>query len=68
MTEKTRIEYQRLEQARWHAQDCGGRIAYQPVTKRVLWYSHHYTMTDIFTDTDGNGDWIIGGYSAFRLY
>lgn len=63
---KTRIEYERLEQARWHARDCGGRIAFQPVTNKVIWYSPEYTMTEIFEDTDSMGDWNIGGYSDFK--
>ena len=64
---RERIQFDRLEQARWKARDCGGRIAFQPVKDKVFWYSPEYTMTEIFTDTDSFGDWHIGGYSEFVL-
>ena len=64
---KTRIQFDTLQQARSKALDCGGRIAFQPVTDKVFWYSFDHTMTEIFNDTDSMGDWIIGGYDSFRI-
>ena len=62
---KQRIEYTDLRTARWKARCEGGRIAFQPVTGIIYWYSPDYTMTDIFIDTDSEGEWDIGFFNHF---